>query len=65
MKKDILKCECEFSNVHNFLAKAPERKAVPIEKMLEVADELLSRIPLQYLVRHADDDIKSLVKSKQ
>ena len=37
LKKEILRCECDFAVLHNFLVKSPERYQMPIEKMIKVS----------------------------
>eukprot|EP01036_Dinobryon_divergens_P022567 gene22563-30832_t len=65
LKKEILRCECDFAVLHNFLVKSPERYQMPIEKMIKLADKLWSMVPLTSLVASSSADIKILLKSNR
>ena len=65
MKKEILQCDCDFSTVHNFLSRSPERSGIPIEQMVKIADRLWEQVPLTTLVAHSDLDIRILIKNKR
>lgn len=55
LKDDILKEECDFATLHNFLVHAPEVMGVPFEILLPIADSLMVALPPSQLQRFVTD----------
>ena len=64
-KDDILKCDCEFATLHNFLVHLPDKYDIPFEKLLTMADDLMIKVPPDAIKNIATNELRVLLKQNK
>lgn len=61
----IVDTEPEFAAMHNVLVRAPDRYGFPLEKMIKRADELMSSVPINRVVKLSETSLFKLISANE
>ena len=64
-REEILKCDCDFATLHNFLVHLPDKFDIPFDKLLILADELMVKVPPDAIKNIATNDLRNLLKQNK
>ena len=64
-REEILKCDCDFATLHNFLVHLPDKFDIPFDKLLILADELMVKVPPDAIKNIATNDLRILLKQNK